>query len=309
MECYYNDGSTVIFKMDNLELLKRMPNESMRLIYCDVLYNSGKDFGDYNDNLGSPEEAVKWYEPRLREMKRVLKADGSIYIHCNWRLDSYLRILMDKIFGPECFKNRIYRQHSDKRGFYTNYDSQVDTILYYVKDPNNFIFNEIRTEVQRIVPLYEQGILKGRDDVRHIGDIAVDLNAQQKHWLISPLQFDKMVQNNEVRIIDGLPYRYSTVEPIGNLWNEPEMLDRYTRIDNSEAYATPKPEAVLERIIRISSYPGDYVADFFMGGGTTAVVCKKLGRKFFGCDISQKACDTTIQKLRSMDITSGGIKL
>lgn len=163
MECYYNNKLTVIFKMDNLELLKEMPDKCIQLIYCDVLYNSGKDFGDYNDNLGSPEEAVKWYEPRLREMKRILKADGSIYIHCNWRLDSYLRILMDKIFGPECFKNRI-------------------------------------------VPLFEQGILNGRNDVRHMGDIAIDFNVQQKHWLISPLQFEKMVANNEVRLIDGLPY-------------------------------------------------------------------------------------------------------
>jgi cell division ATPase FtsA len=64
--------------------------------------------------------------------------------------------------------------------------------------------------------------------------------------------------------------------------------------------ATPKPEAVLDRIIRVSSNPGDYVADFFMGGGTTAVVAKKLARRFLGCDISRKACEITLKKLEDI---------
>lgn len=301
MECYYNDGMSTIFMRDNLELLREMPNSCMQLIYCDILYNSGKDFGDYNDNLGTPGEAINWYKPRLLEMKRVLKANGSIYIHCNWRLDSYIRILMDNIFGQECFRNRIYRQHSDKRGFYSNYDSQIDVILYYVKNPNNFIFNEIHDDKLRIVPLFEYGELSGRNEPRMFDDQLIDLEARNMHWLVSPLQFEKMIEDGEVRLIDNLPYRYSTVVPIGNIWNEPEMFDKYSRTDVAEAYATPKPEAVLDRIIRISSNPGDNVADFFMGGGTTAVVCRKLGRRFIGCDISQKACEITVQNLSKLN--------
>ena len=300
MECYYNDGMVTLFNQDNLEVLKEIPNDCIRLIYCDVLYNSGKDLGDYNDNLGSPEEAMSWYEPRIREMKRVLKNDGSIYIHCNWRLDSYLRILMDKIFGPNCFKNRIYRKHSEKRGFYANYDSQMDTILYYVKNPDDYIFNEIYGDTLKIVPLFEHGDLEGKNEPRKFGDIVIDLKAWHMHWLVSPVQYEKMVKEEEVRLIDGFPYRYSSVIPMGNLWNEEQMLDKYSRFSTTEAYATPKPEAVLDRIIRVSSNPGDYVADFFMGGGTTAVVAKKLGRRFLGCDISKKACEITLKKLEDI---------
>ena len=300
MECFYNDGKVTIFNTDNMELLKQMPNDCIRLIYCDVLYNSGKDLGDYNDNLGSPEEAMAWYEPRLREMKRVMKSDGSIYIHCNWRLDSYLRILMDKIFGPNCFKNRIYRRHSDKRGFYANYDSQMDIILFYVNDPDNYVFNEIHGDTLRIVPLFEHGDLEGRNEPRYFGEQLIDLKEWNMHWLVSPLQFEKMIRDGEVRIIDGLPYRYSTVIPMGNLWNEESMLDKYSRLDLSEAYATPKPEEILNRILQVSSNPGDIVADFFMGGGTTAVVAKKLGRRFFGCDISAKACEVTVSKIKDI---------
>ena len=62
-----------VYCMDNLELLKQLPDESIDLIYCDILYNTRKKFKDYNDNLGSPWEAIEWYKPRLIEMQRVLK--------------------------------------------------------------------------------------------------------------------------------------------------------------------------------------------------------------------------------------------
>ena len=273
----------------------------MNLIYCDILYNTGKVFDDYSDDLGAPDEATEWYRPRILEMKRVLSENGSIFIHCNWRMDSYMRILMDEIFGTNCFRNRIYRQHSRERGFYANFDSQMDIILYYVKNPRHFVFHELRGETKRIVPLFENGILEGRDDVRSAAGETIDLKSLHKHWLVSVAQFNDMKKAGEVQVINGLPYRFSDVIPVGNLWNEPEMLDTYTRTDVADAYDTPKPEAVLDRIIRVASDPGDLVADFFLGGGTTAVVAKKTGRRFVGCDISAKACDVAIRKLEGIN--------
>lgn len=301
MSVYYEKDDVKIYQNDNLELLKDLPEGSINLIYCDILYNTGKIFDDYSDDLGDPDEAMEWYRPRILEMKRVLAANGSIFIHCNWRMDSYMRILMDEIFGTSCFRNRIYRQHSRERGFFSNFDSQVDIILYYVKDPKNFVFHEIRGESKKIVPLFENGYLEGRDDVRYVDDKAIDLKAINKHWLISAAQFNNMIEAGEVKIIDGLPYRFSNVIPVGNLWNEQEMLDTYTRISVADAYDTPKPEAVLDRVIKVASDPGDTVADFFLGGGTTAVVAKKLGRKFIGCDISAKACEVTVRKLENLE--------
>jgi DNA modification methylase len=300
MSIYYDKNDIKIYQNDNLELLKNLSDDSINLIYCDILYNTGKIFDDYSDDLGDPDEAMEWYRPRITEMKRVLAPNGSIFIHCNWRMDSYMRILMDEIFGTSCFRNRIYRQHSKERGFFSNFDSQVDIILYYVKDPKNFVFNELRGETKRIVPLFENGHLEGRDDIRYVDDKAIDLKPVNKHWLISPAQFDGMKEAGEVKVIDGLPYRISNVIPVGNLWNEHEMLDTYTRIGVADAYDTPKPEAVLDRIIRIVTNPGDQVADFFLGGGTTAVVAKKLGRRFIGCDISSKACEVTVKKLEAI---------
>ena len=287
-----------IYKCDNMELLHTLGSNSVNLIYCDILYNTGKKFDDYDDNLGSPEEAVEWYRPRILEMRRVLAENGSIFIHCNWRLDSYIRVLMDQIFGGDCFRNRIYRKHSTERGFYSNFDSQMDVILYYVKDKNNFVFNELFGERESIVPLFENGYVQGRSDARCCAYQIVDLGEMNKHWLVSDSQLVDMDLKEEVRVIDGLPYRFSKVIPVGNLWAEDEMLDEYSRTTTALAYDTPKPDAVLERIIKMCSNEYDTVADFFMGGGTTAVVAKRLNRKFIGCDISTKACEVTIAKLK-----------
>lgn len=300
MKAYYNNSGIRIYHEDNLNVLRSLRNESINLIYCDILYNTGKVFDDYADKLGSPKEAIEWYRPRIEEMKRVLAFNGSIFIHCNWRLDSYMRILMDEIFGSECFRNRIYRKHSNERGFYNNFDSQVDTILYYVKTPNEFVFNEVIDHVTRIVPLFENGFIKSKSVSYLFNDKSIDMKALRKHWIISKQQFLKLLERNEIILKDGLPYRVTNVKPIGNLWNESQMLDDYSRTDIAEAYDTPKPEAVLERIIKTCSNEGDTIADFFMGGGTTAVVSKKLKRKGIFCDINRKACEITVKKLKKI---------
>ncbi len=295
----YETQGICIFNCDNIELLHTLPSDSINLIYCDILYNTGKKFDDYNDNLGSPQEAVEWYRPRMEEMRRVLASNGSIFIHCNWRLDSYIRILMDEIFGGDCFRNRIYRKHSGKRGFYNNFDSQVDIILYYVKDKRNFVFHEQTTNSKQIAPLFENGIREAvAEDIREANGIEFDPASRRKHWIVSKKQFKEMKEKNQIVSVNSLPYRVSNVSPVGNLWDETEMLDKFNRTSIDTAYDTPKPDAVLERIITMCSNEGDVVADFFMGGGTTAVLTKKLNRFGIFCDINPKACEVTVSKLK-----------
>lgn len=297
MKEYYSEDNQIIYNCDNIDLLKSLPSESVNLIYSDILYNTGKVFDDYNDNLGSPSEAMKWYEPRIIEMKRILKPNGSIFLHCNWRLDSYMRILMDEIFGISNFRNRIYRKHSNERGFYANFDSQIDIILYYVKDNKNFIFNELKDENERISPLFENGYVEERSKEVILDNIKLNFKDKNKHCLVSENKLNELYNKNELILIDKLPYRKSFVKPVGNLWDEDNMLDQYNRGKIAESYDTPKPYEVVSRIIKMCSNPGDTVADFFLGGGTTAVVAKTLNRKGIYCDINKKACDVTIQKL------------
>lgn len=299
VELRFDKKGIKVFKGDNMEVLQQLEPESLDLIYCDILYNSGKLFDDYSDNLGSPIEAVEWYRPRFKLMKKVLKKTGSIYIHCNWRLDSYMRVLLDEIFGFNNFRNRIYRKHSDIRGFVENYDSQMDVILYYTKDRYNFTFNELKGDKLRTIPLFENGYLKERSYTLDYKGIYYDSAKENKHLLLPKCKIEELCDKGEVILIDGQPYRKTYSIPVGNLWDGDDMLDPYSRTNTAESYDTPKPEAVLKRIIEISSNKGDTIGDFFMGGGRIALEAIKSGRKGVFCDISEKACNITTRNLKN----------
>ena len=98
--CYVQCG-------DNLELLKTQPNESVNMIYCDILYGTGRNFGNYQDLKPIRSDIESHYLPRLIEMKRVLKQNGSIYLQMDTRINHWMRILMDEVFGYKNFKNEI----------------------------------------------------------------------------------------------------------------------------------------------------------------------------------------------------------
>ena len=93
--------------VDNLELLLSQPDESVDLIYCDILYGTGRNFGDYQDLKPIRSEIESHYLPRLIEMKRVLKQTGSIYLQMDTRINHWMRILMDEVFGYDNFRNEI----------------------------------------------------------------------------------------------------------------------------------------------------------------------------------------------------------
>lgn len=133
-----------LFNEDNLIILKQLPDECIDLIYCDILYNTGKKFKDYDDNLGTPQEAIEWYKPRLIEMKRVLKNTGSIYLQCDFRLVHYLKVEMDNIFGLNNFQREIIWRIGWVSGYKTKCNNWIrnhDTILFYTKS-QDFTFNK-----------------------------------------------------------------------------------------------------------------------------------------------------------------------
>src|SRR5690625_3041460 len=126
--------------MDNLKLLKQLPDESIDLIYCDILYNTGRRFDDFNDNLGSTLEAIEWYKPRLIEMHRVLKDTGSIYLHMDYRLVHYLKVEMDKVFGEHNFVNEIIWEYGMGGSGNRTFAKKHDNILFYSKS-ERYTFN------------------------------------------------------------------------------------------------------------------------------------------------------------------------
>ena len=148
-----------VYQEDNLELMKQLPDESINLIYCDILYNTGKKFDDYNDNLGTPEQAMEWYKPRLQEMKRILNFTGSIYLQCDYRLIHYLKIEMDKIFGINNFRNEIIWHYKSMSNTKRYYPRKHDSILFYTKS-DTYTFNYENDSVQ--VPYSEATIKRSK---------------------------------------------------------------------------------------------------------------------------------------------------
>jgi site-specific DNA-methyltransferase (adenine-specific) len=229
---------------DNLEFMKTLDSESIDLIYCDILYGTGRNFGDYQDLKPDRGIIQEHYFPRLIEMKRILKDTGSIYLQMDWRVNHWLRCIMDDIFGYYNFRNEIIWCYGAGDVNAKNRFCRVsDHILFYSKSENN-IFNIQKDEK----------------------------SAKVKDWW---------------RIFS-----------FGEKTFNKKWFDEH---EDEFVYSTQKPKALLERIIKTSSNEGDIVADFYLGSGTTAVVCKELNRNFIGCDINLKSIEITKQRIGELN--------
>lgn len=153
---YYKTDNCSLYQCDNLELMKILPDNYIDLIYCDILYNTGRKFKDYNDNLGTPQQAIEWYEPRLFEMRRILKENGSIYIHADFRLIHYMKVKMDEIFGFDYFINEIIWHYDQGARSKSMFGRKHDNILYYSKS-RKYTFN-----VNNILEPFSSGMTRWR---------------------------------------------------------------------------------------------------------------------------------------------------
>jgi DNA modification methylase len=131
--CYVQCG-------DNLELLKSQPNESVNMIYCDILYGTGRNFGDYQDLKPIRSEIENHYLPRLIEMKRVLKQNGSIYLQMDCKISHWIRCLMDDVFGYDNFINEIIWKYGLGGSGKKSFAKKHDNILFYSKS-KGYVFN------------------------------------------------------------------------------------------------------------------------------------------------------------------------
>lgn len=257
-----------IYCSDNLKLLKQMDSESVDLIYCDILYNTGKKFKDYDDKLGTPQEAIEWYRPRLVEMKRVLKITGSIYLQCDYRLVHYLKLEMDNVFGIKNFRNEIIWCYNTQGYSKSKYSAKHDNILFYSKS-NSWTFNA--EDIREKEPS-ESSVKRFSKEIEKNG-YYIDYKSKKK-----------------VYELKGCP-------PL-DWFNIPVLPSAHSE---NTGYDTQKPKALLERIIKASSNKGDVLCDFFMGSGTSIVVAKELERQYIGCDINPKAVEITNKRLNEVD--------
>ena len=126
---------------DNLELMKQLPDESIDLIYCDILYGTGKKFSDYQDLKANKEIIYNFYIPRIKQMHRVLKSTGTIYLQMDYRIVHWLRCIMDDVFGCERMMNEIIVCFNIGGRGKREFAKKHDNIIVYTKS-KHFTFND-----------------------------------------------------------------------------------------------------------------------------------------------------------------------
>lgn len=274
-----------IFWGDNLQVMSHLLKEfrgKVDLIYIDPPFDSKADYkkavktkgklavGDhavfeekqYSDIWNNDEYLQFMYE-RLILARELLSETGSIYVHADWRMDSYLRMLLDEIFGRKNYRNQIIWHYRRWTARSNSFQKLHDVIAFYSAS-DKYKFNTLFTSyTEGSQQRKEQGVLHR-------------FKLGEEPVLVSDGSTNEQgVQENDV-------WQIPFIAPSAN-----ERL----------GYPTQKPEKLLERIISASSNPGDLVFDFFMGSGTTQAVAMKLGRRFIGADINLGAIQTTAKRL------------
>ncbi len=234
--------------------------------------------------------------PRLVLMRELLSDRGSIYVHIDWRLSAYLKIVMDDIFGKEQFRNDIAWKRQAVRGAKVTskqYARNSDHIIYYSKT-NKYIWNNAfkpydEKFIKEKFKPDEKGRLWRDSD---LGDYSAD----------SIAEFEKLgriylTKNGTKRLIRYLDEEKG--EAVSDIWTDIASLN--SQASNDTGYDTQKPEALLERIIKASSNEDSIVADFFSGSGTTAAVAEKLGRRWIASDLGKPAILISRKRLVDQD--------
>lgn len=249
-----------VYCMDNLELLKQLEDNSIDLIYCDILYGTGRDFKDYKDLSYDRQSIDDFYSLRIKEINRVLSQNGTLVLQMDYRISHWLRCLCDEYFGYKNCVNVIEWAYSSGGSSKKKLSQKNDTLIVYAKNTTKQTFNPMKQKSYNrdFKPYRFKGIEEYQDEY-------------------------------------GLWY---TMVNMKCVWDDIPMVGRTSseRID----YATQKPLKLLERIIRLYTNENDIVADFFCGSGTSMVVAKELNRNYIGCDINPRAIEITKKRLNEL---------
>jgi adenine-specific DNA-methyltransferase len=320
-------------------LLSKGYEGQIELIYIDPPFNTGENFNFSNEvKIGEStyekelplNERLAYTDtwsrgldsfldmifPRIQIMRRLLSEKGSIFVHCDWHISHYLRMMLDEIFSQENFLNEIIWK---RRGGTTSPDAKVfpritDTILLYSKSKDFLLRPQFYKDPED--PYLARF---NRDDGNGRKYNLIPLNASQPRpslmyeykgykppkygWSVSPERMKALDEAGLLYFPESKDQRINKKsyldewpgQPVTSLWTDIKLVNPMAeeRLD----FPTQKPERLLERIINTSSNEGDLVADFFCGSGTTGSVAENLGRRWILSDVSKTAIQVTRSRL------------
>ena len=253
----------------------------------------------YRDTWGKGADSfIAMIYERLLLMRDLLTEDGSIYVHCDWHVGNQLKLVMDEVFGRDCSLNEITWQRTSAHGDTKFFGNVVDTIHAYARTASRYVWNQfyVPFNPDYVASEYRYQDTDGRRFRR--GDLTGagttqgatgqpwrGLNPKEigRHWARPPADLDELDKQGKIYWPAKGKWPHLKVyldesqgARITNLWIDIPPINNVAK--EGTGYATQKPEALIERIIKASSNEGDLVADFFCGSGTTAAVAEKLGR-------------------------------
>lgn len=327
---------------DNKLILSSLKNGPMReeieahggikLIYIDPPFDVGADFsldieiGDetftkkpsileeiaYRDTWGKGVDSfIAMIYERLVLMRDLLAEDGSIYVHCDTRVNSYLRLVLDEVFSKENCVNEIVWKRSDAHSDSKAYGKVHDTIFFYKKGNKNTWNAQYIPYSEDFIEKQYRYIEEGTNRRYRSADLSAsglsgggylyEWNGISRSWRC-PMETMKKYEAEGRLDYTGkglVRYKYYLEEMPGlqvqSMWVDMNKIHHLA--DERLDYPTQKPESLLARIISTSSEEGDLVADFFCGSGTTASVAEKLGRKWIVADLGKFAIHTTRKRM------------
>ena len=312
----WGDNKLILSSLKNGPLREEIEAQGgLKLIYIDPPFDVGADFSmdieigeetftkkpnileeiAYRDTWGKGADSfIAMIYERLILMRDLLAEDGSIYVHCDWRVNAYIRSILDEIFGSKLFKNQIIWKRGTMKGGKagSNQYGRNHDAIYYFSNKNKVTFNH------QFIPYDEDYIAKRytKDDNDGRGRYTDQpIGTRSNESLIALREEGRIFRTTGGT--ERIKFYLSEMPGIAldDVWVDIDEVNPMAA--GNFGYATQKPEALLERIIKASSNEGDLVADFFCGSGTTAAVAEKLGRKWVCSDLGKFAIHTTRKRM------------
>jgi adenine-specific DNA-methyltransferase len=338
----WGDNKLILSSLKNGPMRDEIENQGgLKLIYIDPPFDVGADFsmdievgdgGDtftkrpgileeiaYRDTWGKGADSfISMIYERLILMRDLLAEDGSIYVHCDRRVNAFIRLVLDECFGSSNFVNEItWKRATTVKGNTGQgskyFDTNTDTIFAYAKT-DGYVFNSqygpysqeyIDDFYKHVDPKtnrrYQLISMTAPGDVAK-GNPSYEVMGVTRAWRYTEEKMRAYIAKGEVvqTAPGNVPRRKLYLDeglgvPVQTLWDDIKALSSQSA--ERVGYPTQKPETLAERIIKTSSNPGDLVADFFAGSGSTAAVAEKLGRKWIATDLGKFAIHTTRKRM------------
>lgn len=315
----WGDNKLILSSLKNGPLRKQIEAEGgLKLIYIDPPFDVGADFSmnieigeesftkkpsvieeiAYRDTWGKGADSfIAMIYERLKLMHGLLADDGSIYVHCDWRVNSYMRSVLEEIFGKNNFRNEIIWEKTstgNKAISDSQYPRVYDSIIFFTKQQStkiNIQYDDYEKEY--IEYNFQYSDKRGRYRRQILGTRGAESIAQlEKEGRILTTNSGKKYFKQYLHESKGLP--------LTDFWTGrkvPDLRRQGGMTEENINYPTQKPEVLLEKIIKTSSNKGEIIADFFCGSGTTLSVAEKLGRKWIGSDLGRFSVHTTRKRM------------